>query len=418
MNTLLAIGITLVIGVVGAGLIHKLKLPSVVGWLIVGAILGPSALGLFTNEALDGLGFISDITLGLIGFIIGAEITIGTLKRLSGGIISIILAESFGAFLLVFTGVHLLTHNLPLSLLCGALAPASAPAGTVAVLDEYKAKGLLTKALLVVVGADDALAIIIYVFAVAYAKMLVSGADVPTLTMIGGPFLKIVAAVGVGGAIGLMLGLFTRKIRTNEILLPVSLGAILICVGISKVMDFSLILATVILGMAMINIFPRICRRINRALGLVLPPFYVCFFALAGAHLNLPLLAKLGALGAVYIICRAGGLMGGAWLGAVIGKEPAVIRKYLGLGILSQAGVAVGLAYLIVREFRPLGIAGGDIASIIITTIAATTIIFEIVGPICTRFAISKAGEVGKRPSQTLRREDQEEDPSRYPRRF
>ncbi|HID93207.1 MAG TPA: hypothetical protein EYP60_03825 [bacterium (Candidatus Stahlbacteria)] len=397
MNELLALGITIVIGIIGARLIYKLKLPSVVGWLIVGAILGPSVLKLLTPELLNKLDFISDVTLGLIGFIIGAEITIGTLRGLGGGIASIILAESFGAFALVFLGVWGLTHNLPLALVFGALAPASAPAGTVAVLQEYKAEGPLTKAILVVVGADDALTIIIFVFAASYAKMVAGDVRLPILAMMGKPLLEIVVAIGVGGVLGWLLGLFTQRIRVNEILLPASLGAVLTCVGLSKVMHFSLILATVVLGMVMVNTFPRACRRVHTIVESFMPPFYICFFALAGAHLNLVLLLKVGLLGIIYIICRTGGLVGGAWLGAVIGREPPVIRKYLGLGILSQAGVAVGLAYLVVREFIPLGLAGQKIAALTITIIAATTIIFEIFGPICVKFAITKAEEIQKR---------------------
>jgi len=397
MNELLAIGILIVIGVIGAKLINKLRLPSVVGWLIVGAILGQSGLKLFTPDFLERVGFISDITLGLIGFIIGAEITVATLRRLGGGIISVILAESFGAFILVFIGVWLLTHDVALALLFGALAPASAPAGTVAVLQEYKADGPLTKALLIVVGVDDALAIMIYVFAASYAKVLVGNVHLSVAGMIGKPLLEILLAIGIGGTLGWLLGFSTQKIRAPETLLPVSIGVILICVGLSKLLHFSLILANVVLGTVAVNTFPRAAKRISDHLQIFILPFYVCFFALAGAHLNFSLLVKIGLLGTIYIICRSGGLIGGAWLGATIGKQPPTIRKYLGLGILSQAGVAVGLAYLVNREFAPLGPSGVRISSIVLTIIAATTIVFEIIGPICTKIAITKAGELYKK---------------------
>jgi Kef-type K+ transport system membrane component KefB len=146
--------------------------------------------------------------------------------------------------------------------------------------------------------------------------------------------------------------------------------------------------------MVMVNIFHRASRRISDVLQSFVPPFYIIFFVLAGAHLRINLLLKLGVLGIIYIICRTSGLMGGAWLGAVAGHQPPNIRRYLGLGILSQAGVAVGLAYLVIREFAPLGIAGQHIATLCITIIAATTIVFEIIGPIAVKFAITRAGEV------------------------
>jgi Kef-type K+ transport system membrane component KefB len=397
MNMLLVVGILIIVGVIGARLVQRAKLPSVVGWLITGAIMGPSVFKLLTPAALDGLGFISDITLGLIGVIIGLEITVGTLRRMGKGIIPIILFESFGAFLLVFGGVYLLTRNLPLSLLCGSLAPASAPAGTVAVLKEYNAKGPLTKALLVTVGADDALAIIIFVFAASFSKMLVSGAGLSALALMGTPFLEIALAVGIGGAIGWLLGFSLLRLKLDGILLPASLGAILICVGLARTLHFSLILATVIAGAVLVNVFPRVSRRISGNLESFIQPFYVCFFVLAGAHLDLRLLLGLGALGTIYVLGRAIGLIGGARIGAVVGRQPSVIKKYLGLGLLSQAGVAVGLAYLVVKEFSILGQKGGEIATLIITTIAATTIVFEIIGPICTKYAIMKAGEIWKK---------------------
>jgi len=397
MNQILVVGILIIVGVISARLIRRATMPSVVGWLIAGVVLGPFALKILSVQALEEIGFISDITLGLIGVIIGLEITMGTLRRLGGGIIPIILLESFGAFILVFLGIFLLTRNMPLALLFGALAPASAPAGTVAVLREYKAKGPLTKALLVVVGADDALAIVIYVFAASYAKVLVGSGDYSLIELIGKPLLEILLAVSIGGAIGWLLGFFSQRVRGQEIFLSIGLGAILICVGLSQWLHFSVILSTVVLGTTLVNVFPRVSRRISENLEFFIQPFYILFFVLAGAHLDLRLLLALGLLGAVYILCRSAGLIGGARLGAVIGREIPVIRKYLGLGILSQAGVAVGLAYLIVKEFTPLGAAGSQIATQVITAIAATTIIFEIIGPIFTKLAITKAGEIWKK---------------------
>jgi Kef-type K+ transport system membrane component KefB len=396
MNEIFVVGVLLLAGIISAYYIHRTTMPSVVGWLIAGVVLGPFALKLLSAQSLEALGFISDITLGLIGVIIGLEITVGTLRRLGGGIIPIILLESFGAFLLVFAGVYLLTRNLPLALVMAALAPASDPAGTVAVLREYRAKGPLTKALLVVVGTDDALAIVIYVFAASFSKALVGGGGDSLIGLIGRPLLEILMAAVVGGVIGWAMGFFSQRIRGREMFLSVALGAIFICVGLSQWFHFSVILSTVVLGATLVNVFPRVSRRVAEGLEYFIQPFYVIFFVLAGAHLDLRLLLALGLLGAVYVICRSAGLIGGATLGAIVGREIPVIRKYLGPGILSQAGVAIGLAYLIVKEFTPLGPAGSEIAAKVITTVAATTIIFMIIGPILAKLAITKAGETWK----------------------
>ena len=145
------------------------------------------------------------------------------------------------------------------------------------------------------------------------------------------------------------------------------------------------------------NLFPFTNRRLVDTINLVVLPVYIIFFVIAGAYLKISLLKSMGLLGLIYIICRSLGLMGGSYLRALISGAEKVIRKYLGLGILSQAGVAIGLAILVSREFSSLGEAGQDLSLLVINVIAATTIIFEIVGPITTKVAIYKAGEVGRK---------------------
>lgn len=390
MNNFLAIGIILLVGVVGAKLLNRLKLPSVVAWLIVGAILGQSGFNLISPEILERFGFISDTTLGLIGFVIGAQITFGALKKLGRSIIVILVAQFLGAYLLVFLGVFLYTGNLILALLLGTIATATAPATTIAVLHEQRARGPLTKALLIIVGLGDALAIIVYTFTVSYSKVILGGADPSVAFMMGKPLLELLLAISIGGGLGLLYGLWTDKIRSPEFFLVTGLGTILICVGLSKLLDFSLILSTLIFGLTLVNLFPRVSARVSDSISQFLPPFYVCFFALAGAHLNLPSLLGLGTLGVIYIITRSCGKIGGAWLGTYAGRQ---IPKYIGLGLLSQAGVAIGLAYLIQREFAFLGPEGQAIGAVVLSIIAATTVILEIIGPLFTKAVIIKAKE-------------------------
>ncbi len=396
MNTILIIGIAIIFGIASAKTMGKIHFPSVVGWLFVGIILGPSLLNIFNPDLLEQLGFISDITLGLIALLIGLELTLPTLRKLGGGIVAIIFAESFGAFFLVATAIYLLTHNFPLALLFGAMAPASAPAGTVAVLQEYKARGPLTSALLTVVGADDALAIMIFVFANGLAKASLAHQSLSIITLFGKPIIEILLALGIGSVIGYFFTIIFRKTRAIETLLPAVIGTVFVCIGLAKYLHISLILSNMMIGVVIVNLRPGLGKRISDNLNWLMPSFYIIFFVLAGAHLKLGLLTKLGLIGIIYMVCRTVGLMGGAWLGAVIGKEPPVIRKYLGLGILSQAGVAVGLAYLVIRELAPFGEQGQNMGSLIISVVAATTVVFEIIGPITTKFAISKAGEIKK----------------------
>jgi len=297
--------------------------------------------------------------------------------------------------LLVATGVYFLTGKLYLALVFGAMAPASAPAGTVAVLQECKAKGRLTNALYAVVGLDDGLAIIIFALALALAKTLLTGGEISVVTILEGPLFEIFGSIVLGVVVGVITGYSAQKLAVEDSPLAVALGGILVCTGVANYLHFSLILANLTLGMVFVNLFPAANQKAYQAIQSISLPIYIIFFFVAGAHLRIKLLPSMGILGIVYMLCRIGGLMGGAFVGATVSKQNAIIRKYLGLGILSQAGVAIGLAVLAGSEFRPLGQGGQSLAATVINIIAATTIFFEIIGPIGTKFAVSKAGEIG-----------------------
>ena len=397
MNILFFIGLAIIFGFYIGKLVNYIKLPSVVGYLIAGLFLGSSFFNIINFATLDKMNVLSDLALGIVAFIIGSEMRIAILRKMGKGLLTIILAESFGAFLLVFLGVYLFTRNLPTALIFGAMAPASAPAGTVAVLKELKSKGPLTSMLYAVVGLDDGLAIMIYAFAAAISKMLLMHSSISILKIVKGPIIEILGAILLGGLTGIILGYFIRKLHRKQEVLAISLGGILICIGLSNYLHFSLIMANLSMGMVFTNLFLSANRRSYEAINFITTPIFIIFFVIAGAHLQIKLIPAMGLIGLIYILCRSAGLIGGAFLGATISKMSIVIRKYLGFGILSQAGVAIGLAILVTKEFPPLGSEGQHLAVLVINTIAATTIIFEIIGPIATKFAISKTGEIGKK---------------------
>ncbi len=395
MDILFFIALAIIFGFVGGKLVRRLRLPGVVGYLIAGLLFGPSFLNVFHEEFLGHMNIFAGFALSLVAFIIGSEMKLTTLSGMGKGIGVVILLESLGAFLLVATGVYLLTHKLYLALVFGAMAPASAPAGTVAVLQECKAKGRLTNALYTVVGLDDGLAIVIFALAVALAKLVLTGETISVAAFLEGPIFEIIGSIILGCVAGIAIGYFTQKILGEDSILAVSLGGILICTGIANYLHFSLILANLTLGMVFVNLFPVSNQKAFRAIQAISLPVYIIFFFIAGAHLQIGLLPSMGLLGLVYVLCRISGLIGGAFVGASLTRQNPVIRKYLGLGILSQAGVAIGLAILAAGEFGSLGTEGKGLSVAVVNTIAATTIIFEIIGPIGTRFAVSKAGEVG-----------------------
>lgn len=395
MNVLFFIAMAIILGLVGGKLVQRLRLPAVVGYLIAGLAFGPSVLRVFTPELLKQLDVFTAFALSLVAFIIGSEMKISTLRDMGKGIGVITLLESFGAFLLVTAGVYLLTRKLYLALVFGAMAPASAPAGTVAVLQECKARGRLTNLLYAVVGLDDGLAIMIFAVAVALAKLLLTGGAISAAAIVEGPILEIVGAIVLGCMVGFATGYVVQRLSGEPNILAVSLAGILLCTGIANFLHFSLILANLSLGMTFVNVFSAANQKAYKAVESISLPAYVIFFFTAGARLEIALLPSMGLLGLVYVVCRIGGLTGGAFVGASLSKQSPVVRKYLGLGILSQAGVAIGLSILAAGEFAGLGEAGTALSVAVVNTIAATTILFEVIGPIGTRFAIARAGEAG-----------------------
>jgi len=376
------------------------RLPTIIGYMTVGVLLGPSLLNLLPTSLQAQLDFITQLALGFVAMSIGVELSFRSLRRLGRGIVYAILAESFGAFLLVLIGVYLLTRNLPLALIFAAIAPASAPAGTVAVIHEYRARGTLTRALYAVVGFDDGLGIIIFGFTAALARAFLQGggggADVGLFHSMIGPCVEVVLSLVIGGVIGLGLSALIRKFDDARSIFILTFCTVVSVIGLSQRLHLSSILTNMVVGLTIVNTQPNsVTDKIYARLTDVMPLLFVLFFTLAGAHLEVSLLPSLGLLGVVYIACRSLGLMSGAWIGASVGKMEAKVRKYLGFGILSQAGVAIGLSLIVYREFSGLGEAGEILGKTVLTTVTATCIFFELVGPILTKIALERAGEIG-----------------------
>lgn len=402
------------------------RLPSLIGFMILGVILGPSLLGAFDHANLDTLSFITELALGFVAFSIGAELNLRALRHLGKGIVSVIIAESLAAFFIVAAVVYLITRSWTAALLFGAVAPASAPAGTVAVIQETRAKGSLTTALYAVVGFDDGLAILIFGFSAALAKKIllgsvlgVEGAGQSVLAAMGPPALEILGSLAAGAALGFVFCALARKLTAGRDMLIMAFGTVLAATGLSMHLGLSLILTNMAAGFVLANTRREgFVRRATDPLREIMPLLFILFFCLAGAHLRLSELPRLGIVGVAYILARSAGLIGGSRLGGVLGGIDGKIKKWIGLGILSQAGVAIGLSLMISSEFSELGASPEVVTAVgrfatrnpevsglvydplvigaaIITVITATSIIFEIIGPIFTKIALTRAGEAG-----------------------
>jgi len=281
----------------------------------------------------------------------------------------------------------------------GAIAPASDPAGTVAVIQEYKTKGSLTRALYSVVGFDDGLGIIIFGFAAAFAKSLLGqemGVETGSmLKLIGTPLLEVGLSVVAGVVIAFIFSLLVKKLKHSRDIFLLLFSFVLIISGLSENLHLSVILTNMIFGIVVVNTQKfKLVEQIHGELTKIMPLLFVMFFTLAGASLKIAALPSLGLIGLVYLVSRTIGLMGGATLGSKMGRLPKKIQKYLGFGILAQAGVAIGLALIVKADFAEFGAHGVYIGTTIITTTTATSILFSIVGPIFTKYALTKGGEI------------------------
>lgn len=397
--SLLVVGGLALIGLYLGKAMKFVRMPSILGFILAGVALGPGLLGFITEDLQESMSFVTSLALAFVAVSIGLELSFAELKRQGGGMITIIFAESLLTFVLVTAATYLLTRNLPLALIFGAVAPASDPAGTVAVIQEYNTRGPLTRALYSVVGFDDGLGIIIFGFAAAIARALLpevkasGGADLTALLLV--PLKEIGLSIGVGLAMGIPYSLLSRALRSDRDVLPLTFAVVLITVGIAEMFQLSVILTNMVVGMFVVNSQRVVVtNRIKKELGHQMPLLFILFFVLAGANLHLAVLPTLGIVGLVYVAARALGLFGGAFLGAAVSRSEPVIRKYLGLGILSQAGVAIGLALVVNHDFAELGPTGDYIGKTVITAVTATSVIFSAIGPVLTKVGLRKAGEI------------------------
>lgn len=394
MNILFFIGIAAILGFTAGKLFNQWKIPAVTGWVVMGVLMGSSVAGIFPEEILSRTRVISDLALGLIAFNIGEQLIISDLKKLGKPIIIISLFAAFGAFFLVTLVVLGITHNFGLALILGAVSSATAPAATVMVIQELKARGDLTTTILAVVAIDDAIALALFAFAASIAKIfIVPQFHFSFFSTVLEPVKEISGALLIGCGLGILVSLASRWIKSSVDFFIIVIAAIFVNIGLSISFGFSELLANMALGMFIANVSPRRLRRISSIWRNSTPILYVIFFCLAGAYLNVKLLYQIGILGLAAAGARMLGKFLGAYWGAKISGAPKVVRKFVGLSLFPQVGIAVALAMVVGRQFEVYGAEGKALASIVINVLLFTTIITEIIGPYLTRWSLIKSGE-------------------------
>ena len=398
LNLVLLFGLVILGGTLGARLFQKLHIPQVVGCIVIGILLGGDVLNVITRETIETIKPFTMFALGVIGFMIGSELRADVLKKYGRQFFIILFSQGIGAFVLVAVGASmvawLVTGNLftsiALGLVLGAIASATAPAATVNVLWEYKTRGPLTAAVLAIVALDDALALLLYRGAATGAQALCGTGHDSILAAVLVLFGEIVGAIVLGFLAGVLLYYLLKIVRADDKILEFSISCLLLVVGISMIPKIDPILPAMTLGITVANLMPRRSKGTFKLVEKFSPPIYTSFFVLAGAHIEFSRIAPwIVVMITVYILCRAVGKVLGSWFGARHSGAPAVVRKYLGICLLPQAGVAIGLAILAGQQFN------AELGHIIIMVVMTATFVMEILGPMLVKVGVQRAGEVG-----------------------
>ncbi len=398
MNLVLAIGIMVVVGFFGGLVTEKLKLPRITGYILIGVLLSPSLLNIIPAATIENLYIIIDIALGIIAFLIGGSLRLEPLRKLWRSIAWITSFQSLGAWLLVtlllaFLSPLILTipnatfsqTYFPMAFIIGAVSCATAPAATMAIINEDKSKGPFTTTLLAVVALSDVIAVTAYAIALGICQPLVSGAGgISFYQMLGVPFLHIAESIAIGTLFGFVLIYIVKLVKRRELLLVVVFGMIMLCIGVTNLLDISAILANMAAGFIVVNRVKK--NEMFLVVEGVEDVIFAMFFVLAGLHFDLSVIKVAGLLALLIILGRSSGKYLGARAGAEISHAPGKVKKYLGLALLPKAGVTIGLMLLAERAFPTFG-------AIMVDATLASIIINELVAPPLTKYAISKAGE-------------------------
>lgn len=389
MNNILGLGVIFLGALFLQKVIRRFKVPSVTAFLLLGIAIGPSVLSMIPKDIMVASGLITNIALSFIAFNIGEVFFKEHFKTIGKSVVWISVFEASGAWILVTSMLYFLL-KLPFyeAILFGAIASATAPAATSMVIRECRAKGPFTETLLGVVAIDDAWCIIVFALSLAISKATLGHGNNghPFFLATAKALIEILGSIMLGVGMAWIFSKFSQLVRIKSDLLIYVIGFILFTTGMALFLHLSVLLTNIVLGAAVINLNPTSFRFFETLKGID-EPIYLLFFVLTGASLEVSLLGQIGVIGITYILFRVLGKMGGAYLGGIIAGTETKIKRYLGLGLVPQAGVALGVALSAKAEFPGVG-------EIILTTIVATTIVYEIFGPMSTRFALSKAGEI------------------------
>lgn len=407
-ESLLVLALVLLFGLYAGRWFEKIKLPHITGYIIMGIVVGLTLVMLGLSETVEHLTIVSSVALGFIAFGIGTELEFGKLKKSGKEVVVITIIQAVAASVVTILGLLVFGVSLPIALVLGAIATATAPAPIMLLTRKYKSKGPLTETLLPLVGMDDAVGIVLFGVLLAIADSMRTGAGLSVGEMIEAPALELVFSALIGALVGIVAALLIRRIsnkdsQKEEVFLGVSVFAVFTTVALAKMglhigtleVHLSPILTPMIMGVILTNGLTRVrAHDVNHSVESFSAPILVAFFTLAGAELVVAFAnntdvayGSIIGITAIYILFRIVGKMGGALLGAKIMRSHRNVKRFLGLCLLPQAGVALGMAYQAKTDFGEEGIT-------ILIVVLIATLIYELFGPIGVKVALEQSNEI------------------------
>ncbi|MBO7377613.1 MAG: cation:proton antiporter [Clostridia bacterium] len=415
-ESLLSLAVAMVFGLLLTRLMKIIKMPNVTGYLIAGLIVGPHLLGFIGSEGTEifnvfGLSagksvfgtasfasgnVITSIALGFIAFSIGTSFELKQMKSLGRSVVVITLFQALLTALLVDAALVIVAIvapgvcPMPVAILLGAIATATAPAATLLVVRQYKAKGPVTNTLLPVVAMDDAVGLMVFSISFAIAEVMLEGEGFGAGTFLN-PLVEILASLGLGAGLGgiVALGMIFFKSRANRI--GIELVAVFSGVALSSMWGLSSLLVCMMTGAVFCNLHKG-DEKLNTFSERWTAPLFMLFFIISGAELNLAVVPLVGVIGVVYLVVRSIGKYSGAFLGAMAVNADQNVKKYLGLTLLPQAGVAIGMANTVADSFAATPHA--YVGTQIMTVVLCATLVYELIGPVITKWALTRSGEI------------------------
>ncbi len=397
------IGLVLIIGYYSGKLANRLHLPRVSGYILAGMLMSPSILHIFPAHFVKSSDIVTDFALAMITYSIGGSLAIQRIKKLGKSIVTITVFEAEMAFLAMIVGftlilpfffhvdttVEFIHVALPLALVIGAMASPTDPTATLAVIHEYSARGPLTTTLLGVAASDDALGIINYSVAIGIASALITGRHLNGFTLAVKPLIDILGSIAVGIAGGFLIVKIAQAIRREGSVITVILGSLFLVFGASHALDLDPLLSTMTAGAIVVNISSNVEKMFEIIEKYYEEMVFTLFFVLSGSHIQIGVLLKAGLLVLAFVALRFMGKAMGVFIGGKLSGTSPNIYRYLWLGLIPQGGIVVGLALATVRrpEFH-------QYAPLVMNLILGTTALHELLGPIFSKLAIVKAGEI------------------------